>query len=173
MKDLKSRISQKPINPAEVFESVTDEEAGGTVLFIGTIRNQTDGKKVKGLEYEVYRKMAKREIAKLEEEIRKRWPIKSIRMVHREGKLKVGEVSVVIAVSAEHRGEAFDAARYAIDRIKESFPIWKREKFSGGRKVWAKGIPIQSIPTPSQPVSESNANPREIERQHRRNLVEA
>ena len=150
-----------------------DEEAGGTVLFVGTIRNQTEGKKVKGLEYEVYRKMAKREIAKLEEDVRKRWPIKSIRMVHREGKLKVGEVSVVVAVSAEHRGEAFDAARYAIDRIKESFPIWKREKFSGGRKVWAKGVPIQSAPASTEPGGESTANPQEIERQHRRSLVEA
>ena len=170
MKGLKSGISRKPINPAKVLKSVNDEEAGGTVLFIGTIRNQTDGKKVKGLDYEVYRKMAKREIAKLEEEIRKRWPIKSIRMIHREGKLKVGEVSVVVAVSAEHRGEAFDAARYAIDMIKESFPIWKREKFSGGRKVWAKGIRIQSFPPP---IRESNASPKGIETQRRRSLVEA
>ena len=170
---MKSRISRKPICPAKALKSVRDEEAGGTVLFIGTIRNQTYGKTVKGLEYEVYRKMAKREIAKLEEEIRKRWPIKSIRMVHRQGKLKVGEVSVVVAVSAEHRGEAFDAARYAIDRIKESFPIWKREKFRGGRKVWAKGIPIQSTPVSTGPEGESTANPREIEPQHRRSLVEA
>ena len=170
MKDLKSRISRKPINPSEVLKSVNDEDAGGTVLFIGTIRNQTDGKKVKGLDYEVYRKMAKLEIAKLEEEIKKRWSIKSIRMVHREGKLKVGEVSVVVAVSAEHRGEAFDATRYAIDRIKESFPIWKREKFSGGRKVWAKGVPIQNLP---QPVTESSPSQKEIETQHKRSLVEA
>lgn len=170
---MKSRIRRKPINPSKALKSVMDEEAGGTVLFVGTIRNQTEGKKVKGLEYEVYRKMAKREIAKLEEEIRKRWAIKSIRMVHREGKLKVGEVSVVVAVSAEHRGEAFDAARYAIDRIKESFPIWKREKFRGGRRVWAKGVPIQSTPASTEPVGGSAANLQEIERQHRRSLIEA
>ena len=170
---MKSRITRKPIDPAKALESVMSDDAGGTVIFVGTIRNQTNGEEVRGLEYEVYRKMAKREIAKLEEEIRKRWPIKSIRMVHREGKLKVGEVSVVVAVSAEHRGEAFDAARYAIDRIKESFPIWKRENLRGGRKVWAKGVPIQSTPAPSQPVSESEASPREIEPQHKRSLVEA
>ena len=169
---MKSRVTRKPIDPAKALESVMDDDVGGTVLFVGTIRNQTDGKKVKGLEYEVYRKMAKREIAKLEEEIRKRWPIKSIRMVHREGKLRVGEVSVVVAVSAEHKGEAFDAARYAIDRIKESFPIWKREKFSGGRKIWAKGIPIRSIPASSQRMSESNASRQEIEPRHRRSLAE-
>src|SRR2546425_9333302 len=123
-----------------------DEDAGGIVLFVGTIRNQTNGKKVKGLEYEVYRRMAERQILKLEKEIRKRWPIKSIRLVHREGKLKVGEVSVVVAVSAVHLGEAVEAARYAIDRIKESLPIWKREKFRGGRYAWAKGTPIENHP---------------------------
>lgn len=170
---MKSRITPKPIDPTKALESVMDDDAGGTVLFVGTIRNQTDGKKVKGLEYEVYRKMAKREIAKLEEEVKKRWRIKSIRMVHREGKLKVGEVSVVVAVSAEHRGEAFDAARYAIDRIKESFPIWKREKFSGGRKVWAKGIPIRSNPVSTEPERESKASPQEIGHPHKRSLVEA
>src|SRR5260370_36917449 len=92
-----------------------DEDAGGIVLFVGTIRNQTKGKKVKGLEYEVYRGMAERQIAKLEKEIRKRWPIKSIRLVHREGKLKVGEVSVVVAVSAERRRGASEAGRTASD----------------------------------------------------------
>ena len=170
---MKSRITRNPIDATKVLESVMDEEAGGTVLFIGTIRNRTDGRKVKGLEYEVYRKMAKREIGKLEEEIRKRWPIKSIRMAHREGKLKVGEVSVAVAVSAEHRGEAFDAARYAIDRIKESFPIWKRENFSGRRKVWAKGVPIQSTPVSTEPVGESIVNLQEIEHPHKRSPVEA
>ena len=170
---MKSKITRKPIDPAEVVESVIDAGAGGTVLFVGTIRNQTNGKKVKGLEYEVYHRMAERQIAKLEEEIRKRWQVKQIRLIHREGKLKVGEVSVVVAVSSAHRGEAFDAARYAIDRIKESFPIWKRERFSGGRKVWAKGVPIQSTPVSTEPVIESTANLREIGPQRRRNLVEA
>ena len=170
---MKSRISKKPIDSAKALESVMDDDAGGTVLFVGTIRNQTEGKKVKNLEYEVYRRMAKRQIVKLEGEIRKRWPVKSITMVHREGKLKVGEVSVVVAVSAEHRGEAFDAARYAIDRIKESFPIWKREKFRGGRYAWAKGVPIKSVPASTEKAIELPANPQEIERQHRRSLVEA
>jgi molybdopterin synthase catalytic subunit len=150
---LKSRISQKTIDPAKALTSVMDDDAGGIVLFVGTVRNQTDGRRVKGLEYQVYRKMAQREIAKLEEEIKRRWPVKSITLVHREGKLKVGDVSVVVAVTAPHRGEAFDAARYAIDRIKDSFPIWKREKFKGGRYAWVKGTPIQSR-SPSDPKEE-------------------
>ena len=147
---MKSRISRKRIDPSKALESVMDEDAGGIVLFVGTIRNQTKGKEVKGLDYEVYRPMAERQIAKLEEEIRKRWPVRSIRLIHREGRVKVGEVSVVVAVSAVHREEAFEAARYAIDRIKESFPIWKREKFRGGRYAWVKGTPIQSYPVQTE-----------------------
>jgi molybdopterin synthase catalytic subunit len=169
---LKSSITRKPVDPAKILESVMEKDAGGTLLFVGTIRNQTDGKEVTGLEYEVYRKMAERQITKLEEDIRKRWPIKSITMVHREGKLKVGEVSVVVAVSAVHRGEAFEAARYAIDRIKESFPIWKREKFRRNGHAWAKGTPIQTYPV-SVPATEQHTSPRGIVRQRRRSLVEA
>src|SRR2546427_10492908 len=137
------------------------EDAGGIVLFVGTIRNQTNGEQVKGLEYEVYRRMTERQIAKLEKEIRKRWPVKSIRLIHREGRLKVGEVSVVVAVSAMHREEAFEAARYASDRIKESFPIWKPEKFKGGRYAWVKGTPIQSYPASDRAISDSQTNSRE------------
>jgi len=170
---LKSRISRKPIDPTKALESVMDEDAGGIVLFVGTIRNQTKGKEVKGLEYEVYRPMAELQIARLEEEIRKRWPVKSIRLIHREGRLKVGEVSVVVAVSAMHREEAFEAARYAIDRIKESFPIWKREKFRGGRYAWVKGTPIQSYPASDRAISDSQTNSRETVRPRTRSLVEA
>ena len=170
---MKSRITRKPIDPARALESVMGDDAGGTVLFVGTIRNQTNDKEVKGLEYEVYRRMAKRQIAKLEKEIVKRWPVKSIRLIHREGKLKVGEVSVVVAVSAVHREEAFEAARYAIDRIKESFPIWKREKFRGGRYAWAKGTPIENYPASGPATSEAQTNPRGIVRPRTRSLVEA
>jgi len=150
-----------------------DDDAGGTVLFIGTVRNQTDGRRVKGLEYQVYRRMAQRKTAKLEKEIRKRWPVKSITLIHREGKLKVGDVSVVVAVSAPHRGEAFDAARYAIDRIKDSFPIWKREKFKGGRYAWVKGIPIQSHHTSIREEEKPETKVRGIARQRTRSPVEA
>ena len=170
---MKSRISRKPIDPTKALESVMDEDAGGIVLFVGTIRNQTRGKEVKGLEYEVYRPMAELQIARLEEEIRKRWPVKSIRLIHREGRLKVGEVSVVVAVSAMHREEAFEAARYAIDRIKESFPIWKRERFRGGRYAWVKGTPIQSYPASDRAISDSQTNSRETVRPRTRSLVEA
>lgn len=140
---MKSGIVRRPIDPSKVLESVMDPEAGGIVLFVGTIRNQTGAKMVKGLEYEVYRPMAQRRIRVLEQEIRRRWPVKSVTMIHREGGLKIGEVSMAVAVSAAHRREAFDAARYAIEQIKRSFPIWKRERLQGGRHSWVSGTPIQ------------------------------
>ena len=133
---MKSRISRKSIDPAKALESVMDEDAGGIVLFVGTIRNQTNGKKVKGLEYEVYRRMAERQIAKLEKEIRKRWPIKSIRLVHREGKLKVGEVSVVVAVSAVHREEAFEAH----PKLR---PLGKAIKVAVNEEITQEDAPLQ------------------------------
>lgn len=141
---MKSGIVRNPIDPSRILRSVTDKHAGGSVLFVGRIRDRTSGKAVKGLEYEVYRRMAERRIADLEREIKTRWRIRAIRLVHREGRLRVGEVSVAVAVSAEHRGEAFDAARFAIERVKNSFPIWKRETFAGGLQVWARGSPIES-----------------------------
>lgn len=141
---MKSGIVNETIDPAEILKSVKDKSAGGAVLFLGMVRNRTYGAEVKGLEYEVYRRMAERRIAELEKEVKKRWPIKAIRLVHREGKLKIGEVSVAVAVSAEHRGEAFEAARFAIERIKRSLPIWKRETFVRGRREWTKGTPIET-----------------------------
>ena len=139
---MKSGITRESIEPSKILKSVKSKSAGGIVLFLGTVRDQTGGVEVMGLEYEVYRRMAERRMGELEKEVSERWPIKAIRLVHREGKLKTGEVSVAVAVSAEHRHEAFEAARFAIERIKNSFPIWKRETFARGRRMWAKGSPI-------------------------------
>lgn len=139
---MRSGITKKAIDLDEVLDSVQDDSIGGTVLFVGTIRNHNDGKKVTALEYESYRRMAERRIKDLEQEVRKKWPIKEMVMVHREGKLKVGEVSVAVAVSSEHRAEAFEAARFAIDQIKETVPIWKRETLGSGKRVWVGGTPI-------------------------------
>jgi molybdopterin synthase catalytic subunit len=137
-------ISRGTIDPFAVVEEVLDDSAGGTVVFIGTIRNRSEGKKVKDVEYQVYREMAEMRMKEIEAEVRKRWPVKKIRMVHREGRLPVGEVSVVVAVSSEHRAEAFEACRYAIDRIKGALPLWKREGSTGGKKKWVDGTPIET-----------------------------
>ena len=123
---------------------VCDKEAGGAVLFVGTIRRRSEGKIVEGLTYEVYRGMAERRMQEIEVRVRKKWPVVKIAMVHRYGHLRVGEVSVAVAVSCEHRAEAFEASRYAIDTIKETLPMWKKERFKGGAQTWVKGTPIET-----------------------------
>ncbi|MDA4124484.1 MAG: molybdenum cofactor biosynthesis protein MoaE [Thaumarchaeota archaeon] len=148
MTSLKSGITKKPIDPAKVLESVRDDSAGGSVIFLGTVRKSNRGRHVMALEYETYRSMADHRILQLEKEVRKRWRIKEIRLVHREGTLNVGEVSVAVAVSAAHRAQAFEAARFAIESIKKSLPIWKRETLKGGRRVWVEGRPIRPMVGP-------------------------
>jgi molybdopterin synthase catalytic subunit len=138
------RITRSRIDPGKVLVSVQDRSAGGTVIFLGTIRNRSGGRDVKGLEYEVYREMAEKKMLEIERRVRKKWPVRKMTMVHRYGRLKVGEVSVAVAVSSEHRAEAFEAARYAIDAIKRLLPLWKREMLTGGETSWVKGEPIES-----------------------------
>jgi len=123
---------------------VSDDEAGGAVLFVGTVRRRSEGKRVEELTYEVYREMAERKMREIEDRVKKRWPVVKVAMVHRYGELKVGEVSVAVAVSCEHRAEAFEACRYAIDTIKGTLPMWKKETFSGGRQKWVEGAPIRA-----------------------------
>ena len=138
-----ARVTRRPIDPAGVLAAVADREAGGAVLFVGTIRRRSGGKVVEGLTYEVYRKMAERKMAEIERRVKRKWPVVSMAMVHRYGALKVGEVSVAVAVSCQHRAEAFEACRYAIDTIKGTIPMWKRERFRGGAETWVKGTPIE------------------------------
>jgi molybdopterin synthase catalytic subunit len=122
---------------------VKDDSAGGTVLFLGTVRRKSEGRVVSGLSYEVYRGMAEKRMKEIESTIRKRWPVVRLAMVHRYGRLRVGDISVAVAVSCEHRAEAFEAGRFAIDTIKKSLPLWKKEKFLSGRESWVKGAPIE------------------------------
>jgi molybdopterin synthase catalytic subunit len=141
---LKSGITRRPIDPARVLESVMEDSAGGVVLFLGTVRNTNRGKTITGVDYEAYKEMAERRIDELAREVRKRWPVKRLTFVHRVGNLKVGDVSVAVAVSAVHRAESFEAARFAIDRIKKSLPIWKHETLKGGARVWLEESVIES-----------------------------
>jgi len=137
------RITSEPIDPAAVLEKVRDSSSGGTVIFLGTIRNRNEGKRVEGLEYEVYRAMAEKRMMELESVVKAKWHVKKVFMVHRYGRLKVGEVSVAVAVSSEHRAEAFEACRFAIDTIKKTLPLWKKEKLKSGSEAWTKGEPIR------------------------------
>jgi molybdopterin synthase catalytic subunit len=132
-------ITTREIDPAAVLRSVGDSGAGAVVLFLGTVRNMSDHGAVKGMVYEAYAPLAEAKLADMKREIRKRWPMSSVKIVHRVGRLQPKDVSVAIAVSSPHRTEAFDACRFAIEHIKRNIPIWKKEKLSNGTEVWVEG----------------------------------
>ena len=117
---------------------VSHASAGGIVIFEGTVRDHARGKRIRYLEYDVYPEMAEQEFAKIAAEIERRWQTDLIAMVHRIGRLEIGEVSVVVAVACPHRAEAFDACRYAIDTLKKTVPIWKKEVAEDGEE-WVEG----------------------------------
>jgi molybdopterin synthase catalytic subunit len=135
-------ISEHPIDVEMLLANVRDDSAGATILFLGTVRNHNDDYAVSGIYYEAYIRMAEEAMAKIEQEAVKKWNLKKFAAVHRVGNLKIGEVSVAIAVSSEHRAEAFEAGRYAIDRIKAEVTIWKKEMISGEDGIWAQGTPM-------------------------------
>jgi molybdopterin synthase catalytic subunit len=139
-------IVTEPIDPASVTAAVAHPGAGATVTFLGTTRDHNDGRHVTRLEYEAYPEMAITEMRKIGETARQRWSIENIAIVHRIGVVPIGEASVAIAVSAGHRVAAFEACHFAIDRLKEVVPIWKKEHFEGG-EIWIgsqTGVPFEA-----------------------------
>jgi len=128
-------IGRDEIDVAALEREVGDPGAGAIVTFVGTTRRENVGRKVIRLEYEAYESMALSEMRKLARQAGERWPIVRIAIAHRVGLVNIGETSVAIAVSAAHRAEAFEACRFAIDRLKEIVPIWKKEYFEGG-EIW-------------------------------------
>ncbi len=130
------KIVEQPLSPNAVADSVGDPAAGGIVVFSGVVRNEKGGRPVKYLEYEAHAPMAEAKMREIGEETRRRWPsVKAVTMLHRVGRLEIGESSVLIAVSAAHRAEAFEACRHAIDALKRTVPVWKKEHFEDG-EVW-------------------------------------
>jgi MoaE-MoaD fusion protein len=139
-------IVERPIAIDEVAARVAAPDLGGIVLFAGTVRGVTRGLVTDHLEYEAYAEMAEPMLAEIAAETRARWPaIAAVSIVHRVGRLEVGDIAVVIAVAAAHRQDTFDACRYVIDRIKEIAPIWKREVGADGA-WWVEGP--ESLPPP-------------------------
>ncbi len=129
-------LTAGPIDYFALTEAVRRPDCGAVVTFLGTVRDLTDGKVTVALDYEAYPGMAEKKLAEIERETRERWPIGELLMVHRTGHLQVGEVSVAVAVSCPHRAQAFEACRYAIDRLKELVPIWKKENWADGSTEW-------------------------------------
>ena len=121
-----------------IVQGVWHAGAGGIVTFEGVVRDHARGKRVRSLEYDAYPEMAEQEMAKIAAEVERRWQTDRLALVHRIGKLEIGEVAVVVAVACAHRADAFEACRYAIDTLKASVPIWKKEIAEDGEE-WVEG----------------------------------
>jgi molybdopterin synthase catalytic subunit len=134
------KIFSLPLNIQSCVDWIMSPESGGIDIFIGTVRNATKGKPVIRLEFEAYDPMAIAEIEKIAKQASEKWPVQKVLVHHRTGVLEVGEVPVIIAVSAAHRAAAFDACRFIIDTLKQTVPIWKKEIFEDG-EVWVAAHP--------------------------------
>ena len=132
------RLQSGPIDAAAVAAAARGDGDGAVSLFLGTVRNVNAGKRVLFLEYEAYAGMAEREMERIATETIARFGVTKVAIVHRVGRVEIGEASVVIAVAAPHRAAAMDGCRFAIDSLKTSVPIWKREHFADGA-VWVEG----------------------------------
>jgi len=134
------KITSELLIAESIITEVNKSGNGGICTFVGTVRDNADGKSVLHLEYDAYAEMAEKKLADVAAEIKNKWGLDDVSIVHRIGKLEIGEAAVVIAVGAPHRKEAFAACQYAIDRIKEYVPIWKKEYFEDG-EVWVEQSP--------------------------------
>jgi molybdopterin synthase catalytic subunit len=130
------RLTRDVIDYTTLTESARSPRCGAVVLFLGTVRDLTGEQVTVFLDYDAYAPMAEKKLEEIELEVRRRWPVGEIAMIHRLGRLDVGEVSVAVAVSCPHRVEAFEACRYAIDTLKELVPIWKKENAPDGTGEW-------------------------------------
>ena len=141
-------ITAEPIDAAALLSRVVSPSAGAVLLFWGVVRNENDGREVAALEYEAYAEMAEAKLREIAAESAHRWGVGGIAVVHRIGKLAVGEASVGIAVASPHRSEAYEASRYVIEELKRRVPIWKREHYADGPSEWLGG----AVPAPEVPV---------------------
>ena len=147
-------LVREPIAQETLVRHVRADEDGAVVTFDGCVRNHSHGRRTLYLDYEAYETMALAKMREIIAEIHAKFPIHRVAMVHRLGRLEIGETSVFIAVSSQHRPEAFDACRFAIDTLKRTVPIWKKEYFEDGA-VWADGeLPPAPVATPrAEPAS--------------------
>ena len=131
-------LQREPIRPVDLLEAVRGDADGAVALFTGTVRNESEGRAVVALEYVAYGEMALRQMSELRVRALEEHAVSEVAIVHRLGRLAVGEISVAVAVSAAHRGAAFDACRAVMDTLKRTVPIWKKEIFADGAAVWVE-----------------------------------
>jgi molybdopterin synthase catalytic subunit len=132
-------VTPDPLSVDSALAAVADPGAGGTCVFVGTVRNHSDQGEVTGLTYEAWDDLAMLRLTEIGEELFQTWRLRRVALLHRTGELEVGEASVVVAVSAAHRAEAFEACRQAIERLKQDVPIWKKEGLRSGEAHWVMG----------------------------------
>jgi molybdopterin synthase catalytic subunit len=130
------QLTRDTIDYHALTEQVRRDDCGAVALFLGTVRDLTGERVTTALDYEAYPSMAEKKMAEIEREARTRWPVGDMALVHRLGHLDVGDISVAVAVSCPHRADAFEACRFAIDKLKELVPIWKKENWADGSTEW-------------------------------------
>ena len=142
-------ITTEPLEIEEVTKRVIRREAGAVNTFIGTVREFMKGKRTLFLQYETYKKMAEKKLEQITKEIEQQWPSAEVAIAHRIGRLEITDIAVIIAVSTPHRNDSYEASRYAIERIKEIVPIWKKEHWEDGeewigdQKEVRPGVPLK------------------------------
>lgn len=141
-------ITSEPLDPKPLVEAVRRDESGAVALFYGVVRNENMGRAVNYLEYDAYPEMAIKKMREVADEVRARFPVTGVGVLHRIGRLEIGETSLLVAVSSGHRREAFEACHYAVDRIKQIVPIWKKEVWADGSE-WIEGH-LPEVPEPHE-----------------------
>ena len=136
---LSVRLTSDAIDPGDAWRAAAHPSAGAVVVFAGTVRDHSDAGAVTGLDYEAWEERALRLLGAIGGELFAAWPVRKAALLHRVGRLSVGEISVLVCCSAPHRAEAFEAARHGIERIKQDVPIWKKEGLVSGEAHWVKG----------------------------------
>jgi molybdopterin synthase catalytic subunit len=134
------RIIEEPIDPVALLHDGIGSSDGAAILFLGTVRDHNDGREVGHLDYQAYPEMAEATLREIAAEAEAQWDTGGISVVHRIGRLEIGEVSVAILVASPHRGEAYAASRYVIEELKKRVPIWKREGYLEGNSEWLSGV---------------------------------
>ncbi len=139
-------ITESPLDPAPLVAAVRRDESGAIALFYGVVRNENLGRVVQYLEYDAYPAMAIKKMREVADEVRAKYAITGIGVLHRTGRLEIGETSLLVAVSSGHRAEAFDACHFAVDRIKQIVPVWKKEVWEDG-SAWIEGHKPDAAPS--------------------------
>lgn len=134
------QLKEEDLSAVDCLRFIEDPKAGGNVVFIGTVRMFTGGKEVIKLEFEAFGSMARKKMQEIAEQVSERWDAIAVSMHHRTGTLSIGDIPVIIAIATPHRKAAFEACTFAIDSLKESVPIWKKEFFEDG-EVWVGANP--------------------------------